>query len=538
MLYSTQATHIPEVGLASRADAVSLSRPTVLVLAVILVGSSLRLWASHSVGLGYGESYHFSCAIRPNLSYFDHPPLSIWMSALSMRLCGSREALAIRLPFVLMFAGTTWMTYWLGRRFFGEWAGFYAALLLNLSAVFTLSVAVFLQPDGPLMFFWMATTCCLARIFFDRELERPMLWWCLVGLCLGLTALSKYHAVFIVFGAGMYALTVPDARKWIAHPGPYLAILIAAAVFAPVIVWNNQHHWISILWQGSRGLDNHGVRLDWLVRNIGGQALWLLPWIWAPLLWELPKCFWAGRADKERWFIAWMAVAPIVLFTAVSAYASIGFHFHWQAPGYLMLFLPLGATLEQKLAAGSRVSRWWLRGTFVVTVASLFIVGTHAATGWWRSVGPAWLSEKFGEPDDPTLEMLDYHTLAAALAERGLADRTDLFLVTNRWFQSGKVDYALAGRMPVLCLNWKDPRGFAFWDQTADWLGKNAVIVSTKKFLSDPVAEYHPYFDSIEPLGTVSVPRGGHVEETLYLHLCHNLKTEFPMPYGPGARVR
>ncbi|MFO0946552.1 MAG: glycosyltransferase family 39 protein [Planctomycetota bacterium] len=346
-----------------------------------------------------------------------------------------------------------------------------------------------------------------------------------------MASLSKYHAVFLLFGAGMFAITTPGQRRWLTHPGPYLAMVIAAAIFSPVLVWNSRHEWISFLWQGSRGLDNHGIRLDWLARSIGGQALWLLPWIWVPLLWELPKCFRRGPSSTATWFIAWMAVAPIVLFTIVAAYASIGFHFHWQAPGYLLLFLPLGATLYQKLEAGDRYSRYWLRGTLAFTTIALLFVTTHSASGWWRAVGPQWLSEKFGEPDDPTLECLDYAPLADALAERGLLGKKDLFLFTNRWFQSGKVDYALGGTMPVFCLNYLDPRSFAFWDQTENWLHKDGVVVSTKKFLTDPVAEYSQYFEKIVPLGTVSVTRGGYVEETLYLHLCQNLKKPFPEPY-------
>ena len=502
-----------------------------------LIGLTLvtRLFAADAVGLGYGESYHFSCALRPSLSYFDHPPLAVLLSSASMALTGSMGALAVRGPFLLLFAGTTWLLFVLGRRFFGPWPGFYAALLLNLSAVFTLSTGIFLQSDGPLMFFWLLCTLCLTKIFFDPVVERPYLWWSLVGVTLGLTMLSKYHAVFLLFGAGMVALTRPRQRKWVIHPGPYLAMAIGAVIFAPVLIWNHQHDWISFLWQGNRGLDAKGLRLDWLGRSIGGQALWLLPWIWAPLLWELVQCFRAGRVDKERWFIGWMAVAPIVLFTVVSAYAPIGFHFHWQAPGYLLLFLPLGYTIHRRLTAGDAVTKWWLKGSVAFSVLSLAFVTTHAATGWWNRLGPQWLSAKVGEPDDPTLECLDYTTLESALAQRGLLERTDLFVFTNRWFQSGKVDYALKGRLPVFCFNRTDPRSFAFWDRPEQWIGKDGLLVSTKKFLDDPTAYCGAYFAAIEPLGTVSVPRGGQVAETLYLHYCRDMHAPFPLPYGGVA---
>lgn len=511
-------------------------------LVLIIFGFLLRLVAGSYVGLGFGESYHVSCALRPSLSYFDHPPLSLWMGSLGILLADDVTTLAVRLPFIIMFAGTTWLMFVLGRRLYGPWAGFLAALLLNLSAVFTLSVGIFLQPDGPLMFFWLATSYCLCRLFTDSPWDEdsaarhPMRWWVLVGIALGGTMLSKYHGVFLVAGAGFAAIFSKAQRRWLTHPGPYLAIIIAAVMFVPVLLWNSQHDWVSLLWQGNRGLQGTGLRLDWLVRNIGGQALWLLPWLWFPLLMELPRCF---RPDDDsaaiaginseseaRWLLGWLAAPPILLFSAIAAYAPIGFHFHWQAPGYLLMMLPLGATVHRRLQRGHRPTFIWLRGTCAFTLIALIFITSHAATGWWRSVGPQWLSAKAGEPDDPLLEMLDYTPLLEVMTEKGLLERENLFFFTPRWFQSGKVDFALNGQVPVTCFS-HDPRGWQTWSRPEDWLGKDAILVSTRKFMDNPVAFYSPHFESVEPIGTVPLKRGPHVEETLYLHYCRRMNQPF-----------
>lgn len=519
-------------------EKLGLGSPQGCVLWLIAVTFILRCIIGQSFGLGYGESYHFSCALRPSLSYFDHPPLSLLLATFSMWLTGGTSALVVRLPSIVLFAGTSWLLFLIGRRFFGGWAAFYAVALLNLSAVFTFSVGMFLQPDGPLMFFWLACAWCLTAIFFDEQLSRPLVWWIGVGVCLGLAMLSKYHAVFLLVGAGMFALTSPAHRRWVLHPGPYLAMVIAAAIFSPVLIWNAQHDWVSFLWQGNRGLDSHGFRPDWLVRNIGGQALWVLPWIWGPLLWELPMSFYRGRHDARYWFIGWMAITPIVLFTAVSAYAPVGFHFHWQAPGYLLLFVPLGATLAQRLATPGKmanVSTWWLRLSAACTAVVVLMFTTHAATGWWRAVGPQWLANRVGEAEDPTLECLDYNELAGCLEDKGLLGKPDTFVFTNRWFQSGKVDFALSGRMPVMCLNEWDPRSWAFLESTDQYVGDDGVLVSTKKFLDDPTPAYAPYFQEIQPLGTVDIHRGDYPELTLYLYLCKGFQRPYPNPYVAPA---
>jgi 4-amino-4-deoxy-L-arabinose transferase-like glycosyltransferase len=127
---------------------------------LIVVSAALRLAAGWWTGLCYGESYYFACAHHPSPGYFDHPPLSILLATLSLHLTGEVGRLTLRWPFIFLFAGTTWLLFRLGRRLFGAWPGFYAALLMNLAPVFSLSVGLFLQPDGPLMFFWLACVVC------------------------------------------------------------------------------------------------------------------------------------------------------------------------------------------------------------------------------------------------------------------------------------------------------------------------------------------------------------------------------------------
>lgn len=506
------------------------------VCGVIVVGTAWRVWAAVTVGLGLGESYYFSCAIRPSLSYLDQPPLSLWMAQASMAIFG-RGPLAARGPFILMFAGTTWMMFALGRRLFGPRAGLWAAVLLNLSAVFTLITATLLQPDGPLMFFWMATVLCLVHVFFTPSPRRATAWWMLAGVMLGLAMLSKYHAVFLVLGAGMFVVTRRGQRRWLWHPGPYLAMLVAAAIFSPVLIWNARHGWISFLWQGSRGLTSSGLRLDWLGRNLLGQAAWLLPWIWAPLLWQLWRCFRPVGPERDRPHMAlmgWLAVGPVVLFTVVSAYAPVGLHFHWQAPGYLMLFVPLGAAAARGLAGGNGHARRWLVSSALATAAVLAAVTTHTATGWWRTLGPTWWSAKMGQSDDPTLEALDWSELPEAMRSRGLLGREGMFVFSLRWFQSGKADYALKGQMPVLCLHPDDSRSFAFFDRLDDWVGHDGLLVARKGFLDNngEVSYCEKYFESIEFLQEVPIRRGGRVQRVLRLYLCRNFRGGYARRYG------
>src|SRR5262245_34371548 len=100
---------------------------------LIAVTTAIRLFCSTSLGLGNDEAYHFLYATHPSLSYFDHPPMMAWVEMAGLALPGARNAVwALRIGFIALFAGSTLILARLTTRYYGEKAGFLAALALNL----------------------------------------------------------------------------------------------------------------------------------------------------------------------------------------------------------------------------------------------------------------------------------------------------------------------------------------------------------------------------------------------------------------------
>lgn len=513
--------------------------PARLVVAVILTGTLIRLVLAATFGFGNGEAYYFSCSRHIDWSYFDHPPMHAWLARAAMEL-GGFHPLVLRAPFILFFAGTSWLLYLLGRKLFNAEAGLFAVVVLNLSPVFSFTTAAFLQPDSPLVFFWLLTFYGLAALLAGDKPRYATALWLGVGVSAGLTMLCKYHAVFLLLGALAYVITRKDQRHWLRHPGPYLAVALMAVAAVPVLVWNARNEWISFLWQGNRGTAYQGLHFDWLGRSIVGQALWLLPWIWVPLIRELYVCLRGGPSDRVRWLIACIATPPILFFTITAIYAPYGFHFHWQAPGYLLLFLPLGATVARLLHGSERDTRRvrrWLGLTAAVSVAAFVVLYTHTLTGWAIELTPAPYDAKFAY-NDPTLEALDYSPLEKVLAERGLLDRDDLFVFTYKWFLCGKVDYALSGRAHVLCLSPEDPRAYAFFDAQADWLGKDGILIADERNTPNVERMYANYFVRLTHLADVDVPRGNRTGAKLKVFYGEKLLATVAQPYGKSRQTK
>jgi len=112
-----------------------------------------------------------------------------------------------------------------------------------------------------------------------------------------------------------------------------------------------------------------------------------------------------------------------------------------------------------------------------------------------------------------------------------VVQRPDLVIATLSWIDAGKVDYALGGSVPVLCLS-EDPRGFAFIRPPSAFAGGDALIVAPAS-RPDWRERAAPYFQRIEPGQDVVLRRAGAAALTLHTALAYGLRD---LPRRPGAR--
>src|SRR5262249_23698588 len=76
--------------------------------------------------------------------------------------------------------------------------------------------------------------------------------WIAVGLLAGLGCVSKYTNLFLGFGVVTWLLVDPMNRHWFRSPWLWAGGLGACLVFFPVVLWNEEHNWISFSHQFGR----------------------------------------------------------------------------------------------------------------------------------------------------------------------------------------------------------------------------------------------------------------------------------------------
>ena len=495
-----------------RAARAWLSTPAGGVALLILTTLLVRLVFASALGLGIDESYMVAAGRTLRLGYFDHPPLAWWMAWGAAHIAGNESAIVVRLPFVLLFALTTWLMFRLTASLFGACAGLWAAALLNAAPVFGITTATWVLPDGPLMAALLGAAVCLLAAF-PAQGRGAWGWWLGAGGCAGLALFSKYSAALTIAGAMMFLLTEPSARRWLRRPHPYVAGLLALAVFSPVLVWNAEHDWASLLFQAGRA---GGGRLHPFgpLSTLAGEAAFVLPWIWVPLVICGAAALRGGPRDPGRWLLACLALPPILLFLIVSLRSHV--LFHWAAPGYLMLFPLLGDAIGRR-RRNSRPIRVGLGATAAfVTIGALF-VASEVRFNWLPAV-----AEDFALGTDPDIDAVDWTSVRADLAARGLLGRPGLVVAATRWHDAGKIDYALDGRATVLCLG-ADPREYGLVARPEDHAGDDVLIVAPRSTLAQVTAQFGAAFDSIETLPATLVRHDGRPAMVLPLFLGHRL---------------
>jgi 4-amino-4-deoxy-L-arabinose transferase-like glycosyltransferase len=331
--------------------------------ALLLVAAStlLHLVYAGLVGLTPQEAYYWTWSRRLALSYYDHAPLASWTIRLTTSLLGDTER-GIRAAAALHGALFAAFLFLAGRRLFGERAALLALVFALLAPITGLGQVV-ITPDVPLLSGWAATLYFTVRAL-DEEDGR---WLLAAGVAAGWAMLGKYTAFILLPQIFLALLLDPRGRRMLAGPWPWLGVALAVATFSPVLAWNADRHWVSLLFQSSGRTSTFAFKPILVARFVGLQAAMVSPLLWVSCL---AAAFVAARRWREpSWRLAALFSVPLIAVMLLLA----PFHWikgNWGAPAYPAALLA-GAALA--LERWDRLRAWtWATG-IVAGLASLYM---------------------------------------------------------------------------------------------------------------------------------------------------------------------
>lgn len=486
-------------------------------LGVIALATIARIGLAAVLPVGVDEAYSIGIARQFSLSYFDHPPLHLWLVGFWAKLWGSEDLLLLRLPFIALGALSSWLIYALGARLFGSIAGLWSTVVFNLAPVFGLAHGALIFPDGPLIAAALATALVVARIVLVPGEGQRLGLWALAGLLAGLALLSKYHGALLMLGILLFLVSTREGRRWLLTPGPWLAATIAVACFVPVLLWNAQHDWASFAFQAGRGRvgGGGGPRLSGPIESLLSQAVYLLPWIAVPLGAFLVRGVISGPDNSRRWLLVCLAVLPILIFTGLTL-TGRGLP-HWQMPGWLFA-IPL---LGEALANAGRITRRIAVGVAVITAMGLGALATVVTMqARWGSFDAQTL-QLFGG-SDPTDALLSWEAVRPELAKRGLPADDRTFIGTFNWVRAGELNALFGRQIPVLCLC-SDARHFGYLTPPEAYAGWSAILIGMPGHIDDDAA-LGEKFAALAASEDISLSKAGRVAVPLRMRRAGGFK--------------
>jgi len=305
---------------------------TTLVVALVAIAATTRFWHLEYPGapvfdemfyVGQGGAY-----LRGEQFFASHPPLEQELVALSMRLFGTANPWAWRLPNAIAGTALAGITYALARRMFeSRSAGALAAAFVLLDGVFLVDSRVAV----PEIIY--VTFAALSYLLLFRFIQSPnpydgrrtlLMLGITLGLCLGAKLLFPLIAFLMVMAFLIYALATrwpaldrgPQRQRIRLIAGATLLIGATAALgYAAVFMPN----FILLRWRGVEALAAYYRDIAWFEQSMADMTdSRSSPW-WSWPLMAHPFVFWQQTADTGQLSTIWFGGNPVLWWCGLAA---------------------------------------------------------------------------------------------------------------------------------------------------------------------------------------------------------------------------
>jgi 4-amino-4-deoxy-L-arabinose transferase-like glycosyltransferase len=432
------------------------------------------------------EAYYWLWGQHLSLSYYDHPPLTAWMQRVAAELFGWNR-FSLRVMTLASFAGCLAILWYWARRLAGRQPAFrvfLGGLIAWLSVPMVLRYQGLAHPDHWLILFGVATAHFWA-LFIERLEAGEKAWRFYYAGCvaLGFAGLSKYNAVFIGAGFAAWVFLSPVGRRLLASPHLWLGGALAAAMQAPVLIWNTAHDWPSMQYnlQDRIGLSDGGGFADNLTRFAVSSAIMASPL----LLIAVARFLGPRRSPFQPVGRAVFAVSTLS-FVALCATNTV--LSYWNLAAYLFV---LPAAL---IFIGSRLE-FALHALYGISVAA-WLIGANIVYPSYKAAG------NDVRDNDITFGTAE---IAAIVAEEEARLGPQIVATTD--YRTAAL-LSLAGkRLDVVNLG---PRGsqFDFWFDPAAHRGEDALVL-VDDFLGEDRGIIQA-FESVTPVREIEIRRFGY----------------------------
>ena len=543
---------IPTVEESGTRDSQALIEQHWLRLGYALIGVSLLLGlgylAAGVIELSEDEAYQWIWSKHLALSYYSKPPLIAYTQFLGTHLWGN-NAFGVRFfsPVIGSVLGFLLLRFF--AREVNARAGFFVLLIVTATPLMALG-SILMTVDPLSVLFWTAAMIAGWRAVKPDGTTVSWLW---TGLWMGMGFLSKYTELFQWLCWIVFFILWKPARAHLRRPGPWLALLINLVCTLPVVIWNRQHHWITVTHVGevaSVGNAWHPT-LRHFFDFVGAETALLNPVFFGAALWAA-IVFWRRNRHDPRLVYLFSMGAPLFLSYWLYTFHS-GVLPNWIAPSVLPLFCMMAIYWDTRWRLGVRAVKGWCVAGLIIGVPLVVLLHDTDLIGRIAA-------QPLPPKPDPLTRVRAYRALTevveqarAKLQEEG----KPVFIIGAHYGITGLMTFYLPEARTnvvdhplVYCLSSDRPIDqFYFWPGYREQCrGQNAIFV--RQLSAPPLVhgwvtpwlagqvprlQYQPHgsqapasllkeFDSVTDLGLHDILYRGRVFHTIQLFECRSLR--------------
>lgn len=504
------------------------------VIIFAMLACNLAYIASGKIELSEDEAYQWNWSKHLALSYYSKPLLIAVTQFIGTSIWGD-NAFGVRFfaPVIGAILGL------LTLRFLSRTANVRVAFWISLivPTVPFLGVGSILMTIDPLsVLFWTLAMYAGWRAIQDNATNRNWFW---VGLWMGLGFLSKYTALFQLLSWAVVFALWPPARKQLRRPGPWLALLVNLLCTLPVVIWNNQNHWITLKHVAEGGHFDKPWAFTpanlwdcfsrYTIDFIGAEA-----GLWNPLYFfpVIAACilFWKRHRNNALMTYLFSMGAPLFLcyfiFTLHSRVLP-----NWIAPAILPMFLLAAVHFDAEWRAGRRAVRFWLYPGLIIGATMVIVLhDTNLLNKAGINIPRYWDQSRRLQGWTETARIVE------AARKKLEAEGKPTFIIGGHYGITGELSFYLPEARkgvpdrPLVYFQTSDIplNQFFFWPGYLDRKGQNAIYVQE---LDLPLTNLSPIpkviknqFESINDLGAVMVKHEGKPTRRIQITECRNLR--------------
>jgi dolichyl-phosphate-mannose-protein mannosyltransferase len=460
------------------------------VVALIAAMTCMRGVYASLIDLRTDEAYYWTWSKESVLCFLDHPPMIAWFIRAGTAIFGDTN-------FGVRFAGLAAMLISqllladIVRRVTHDIRAVLVAVLMPEAALYYGLLMAKVAPDVALIPFALAMIWALVRLAESDDGR----WWLAAGTFAGLALLSKFTVAMLLPAVAAFMLVPQWRGRWLSSPYPWLAALIAVALFLPVLIWNAAHDWASFKFQLVRASASH----EWSLRTVGDfvglQFGQVGPILLPVVLSGVALTAWRGyrKRDAVAILLSTCVVVPFGYFFWKSLSLRIGDTwpmFLWPA-GFAAAAINIAMVEREDFPAWMvRSTVFWARTAIASGLVLVVLVFFYSVLSPWNLIGRT----------DPIGGEAGYAEVASQ-AEAAMKETGATWIATTDYRTYAMLRWHLKDRVPVIQIN-ERARFIGFRDPDMNRVrGHTGLYVAREPDDADPI--WASTSAVLEPVGHV-----------------------------------